>query len=172
MWGQIMDKVFTAIESAEQAEVTAKRSRPEVKATSLDALSKSFVRDEIVITFKNPTGGDDLHITVRRLTPGERFEVFDSIFSNDAIKSLNLTANEEKNIDKLLNDPMEFRRLMKDQYELALDVVQRCIVEPAGVTLEILQGWDEVYVARIFNVVISEANAVSRFPEENNGAGE
>ena len=161
------EKMLDALSIAQEAKITPRQSHPDVKATPLDALSKAFRRDEIVVTFQNPDpDGEDINIILEPLEPGEQFEILDSLLSSNVAEALQEgEINEETAVE-------DTQSLLK-QYEQALDVLQRCIKEPVGITLEILRGWDEAYIFKLFSALVVESRASSpaaRFPEKDNGS--
>ena len=171
------NEILSAVETAQQAKAVPKRKDSERKATSLDALSQAFAPQDIEIIFPHPRGGEDIVIMVKPLLPGERFEIFETMYGNEVIQSLNLSAgmDDETAINEFLKDPVKVQKAFKENYEIALDVCQRCIVDPSGITADVLRGWDEVFVKRIFDIVIAEREAASpaaRFPQDNNGSAQ
>lgn len=163
-----------AISTAENAEVVPKRSVPDIEAPSLDVFSKALRRDEIVVIFKNPDGGQDLPITLKALSPGERLDTQKSILSPQVISAMGTEKSDEELLEEIMKDPLAFRKADNDAYEIALDIVQRTIVEPINITLDILRGWDEIYIMRLVTALMEVARAkpTARFPDENNGTGE
>jgi len=162
-----MDKFLSAIETAQQSSVSLKSDNPEIKASSLDALSKAFDREEIVVTFPNPSGGNEVQMIFRPLEPAEQFEVMGSLLSENAAAVLEQNPNANINVD--------FGQLQREQYEMGLEIIQRCMIDPPNITLEILRKWHVVYINRILDDLIAGSRRntpAARFPEDDNSAGE
>ena len=163
------NEILSALENAAQATPIPRSEKPEIKATPLDALSKALAPQEILLPFKNPSGGDDIIIVLKPLSPGEKFEIIETIYSENA----NIDAIPEESVS--LQNSSELAKILKDHYELAIDVAFRSIVDPPGITIELLREWDDAYIGRIFSVLVHEvagASPASRFPEKGEESGE
>ena len=160
------NEILSALENAEQATPIPRSEKSEIKATPLDALSKALAPQEILLPFKNPSGGDDVIIALKPLSPGKRFEILETIYSDNILG----VVDANPNVDAEVQDSTEAMKALKDHYELALDLAQRQISDPPGITLEILREWDDAYIGRIFSVLVFEVaanSAANRFREES-----
>ena len=167
------DQWLDALENANAAKVMPRPSQNSIKATSLDELSMALKRQDILVVFKNPTGGDDINIFLKPLEPGEQFDILDSLLSTNVTDALvpEGQPQDDNDIEAVKKQTTE----ALNQYERGLEVLQRCIIDPPGVTVDILRGWDEAYIFRMVNALLGDARAKSpaaRFPEKDNPPGE
>ena len=165
---QAMD-ALDALETARAARVMPRPSQNNVKATSLDELSRALKRQDILVVFPNPTGGDDINIFLSPLEPGEQFDILESMLSPNVTAALDEANSPD--VDSVRNAAAELRA----EYERGLEILERSIIEPAGVTVDILRGWDQAYIGRLVNALLGDARSNSpaaRFPEEDSPAGE
>lgn len=183
--GEIRDETVDTNRAPALPGVTAKtRRRNQVRRKlRIPSIQQMEVLEPQQFVVSVPDADDpteEWDVLVQELSPGHNLLLQDTAFMRSAasarakIEALNLDENDTnpENLDmlaKINNDQM------RDFDSYKMEVCLLGIVEPAGLTREIISKWSSSNIDRIYNAINggNEAvDAVDAFPEQDTGPGD
>lgn len=180
----------TAAEVAAAAAETQVMRRREVEGklnfvSDLDVLDAMLEADNIVARFNNPIDpdGEPIDFEMTPMTPGQYAVYYDTLlgYSFTEVTLAETTTTAQEDIDPLDAaqedvDPLDVEQEQRLQDELAvkkydeklLNILESCIQNPPGITVQRLRKWDAYYIMRLHNALIGgsrPSKQVAQFPK-------
>ena len=135
-------------------------------------------REEKIIEFENPRGGEPIVFLVRPLTPGEFAMVFGTLFGKsamqvaiDSAKENGQENSEEANADLIeqhIRDNYTEQEIEEKWLERQIQTIQLGVIRAKGLTYERIVRWDRFYIDTLYEAInggITANDSASQFPE-------
>ena len=180
-----------AAEVAAETQVMRRRevAGPLNFVADLDALDAMLEADNIVARFNNPIDpdGDPIDFEMTPMTPGQYAVYYDTLlgYSFTEVTLAENTTTAQAEVDPLDAaqaevDPLDAEQAQRLQDELAvkkydeklLNILESCIQNPPGITVQRLRKWDAYYIMRLHNALIGgsrPSKQAAQFPKLDTG---
>lgn len=166
-----------AAEVAAETQVMRRRevAGPLNFVADLDALDAMLEADNIVARFNNPIDpdGDPIDFEMTPMTPGQYAVYYDTLLGYSFTE---VTLAENTTTAQEAVDPLDAEQAQRLQDELAvkkydeklLNILESCIQNPPGITVQRLRKWDAYYIMRLHNALIGgsrPSKQAAQFPK-------